>query len=121
MIQEAQEKIDAVDRHVESAVVDSQKGGEELKQASKHKSKGLKYFLTAFLGAAGGVIGGVLGVGVGAGVGAGAGVVVGHTLGSKLEKLNKLKLRGIKFRGPLARLNTQKQQTANSIQQEENQ
>ena len=84
---------------VANTVEDSKRAGEELKQASRHKFKGIKYKLGMVLGGIGAAVGAVFGLGVGAAAGGVGGAVVGTGIGSKIDKLAKKKYQGIEFEG----------------------
>jgi hypothetical protein len=77
LLQQHEEQLRQADQRVRDAVEDSRKAGEELKEATGHKMKGIKYKVGLFFGGVGAVIGAALGLGVGAVVGGVGGGIVG--------------------------------------------
>ena len=99
MMQGHEEKLSIADYMVCEAVEDSRKAGEELRAASGHKLKGLKYKMGMLVGGIGAVVGGIFGMGAGAAVGGVGGAVVGTKVGGKIDRSAKKKYKALEFEG----------------------
>lgn len=84
---------------VAHGVEESKKAGDDLRAASGHKFKALKYKVGLIFGGIGAAVGGVFGLGVGAVAGGAGGLFVGTGIGGKIDKLVKKKTKAIEFEG----------------------
>lgn len=99
MIQAHEEQLRRAEAEVADAVESSRKAGEELKKASGHKFKTLKYKLGLVFGGIGGAVGGVFGLAPGLVLGSAGGAAVGTAIGSKIDKAAKKKHGALEFEG----------------------
>lgn len=97
LLQQHDEQLLIADQRVRDAVEDSRKAGEELKAATGHKMKGIKYKVGAFFGGVGAIVGGVLGFGTGAVVGGVGGGIVGTKIGGAVDRSVMKKAQALDF------------------------